>query len=251
MGNTILDKTGGSFAVIIEKIAKTLGIAVEQLMEQYLVTFHSLEAWRYLDPNQSKYDFTFNAGVSTPVPGESLLDKNSWFGIIGMSLCFKKCDYAAATSTYSNHGNYGVKTWPTPQYFNGPASAAGKTEWQNLMTIEEGKVSLRSGTADMFNSFKAREFFLQGVSSESLSPLDHQQYGPSLDERGFFQYAPHFILDGGQDNVMSIELANGDRSIIDGNNNPLTNTRNMLGARLFGVIVRNTNAKSCDVQRAF
>lgn len=251
MGNTILDKTGGSFAVLIEKITKDLNITVDQLMEQYLVTNHSLESWRYLDPSQSKYDFTFNAGVSTPVPGESLLDKNSWFGIIGMSLCFKKCDYTAATSTYSNHGNYSVKTWPTPAYFNGPASAAGKTEWQNLNTIEEGKVSLRSGTSDMFNGFKAREFFIQNINSESASPLDHQQYGPSLDERGFFQFAPHFILDGGQDNVLTIELANGDRSIIDGSNSPLTNTRNLIGVRAFGVIVRNTSAQSCNVKRAF
>ncbi len=248
----ILDKSTGAASFIIDEMASKLSMSREAFLKAYMVTTHTIEAWKYLNPTESKYTFSLNEGVDPLIPGEIKLNKNAWFGSIGISLVFKKCDYAAATTTYSNHGNYGIHTWPSPQYFNGPAAAPGnKTEWQNLLTVVEGTISMRAGTADVLNQLKSRELFLQNVNSETLSPLDHQQYGPTIDERGFFQPVPHFILDGGQDNTFTVDLANGDRTLIDGANNPLTNTRNMIGVRLFGLIVRNTNGQACPTSRSF
>ncbi len=191
--------------------------------------------------NQYSFDIRENKGSDREL--EVKLNPNDLFFITHMAICIAQQD---ETTTPKRYGNYPLHTFPDPQVFIGN-DTANLEEWQALEGIYNGLISIKTSPVERFIDFPTFHFRYvpeRGVQKQAAPQINDEpaQYGPGLDKRGFFALTPNLILDGYDNNSITLTLGGGDKTVIAGgidDSNSAVNTSNVLVILLHGFIVLN------------
>lgn len=203
-----------------------------------------------LDPNTSNYTLNLGESIGSDRPLEMKLNRNNAFFLTHICLCITRQD---ASVTPAQYGNYPLFTYPDPNYFNGD-DTVNVPENQALELLYNGKLTLNTSPTDRLVDFATNIYRYvpeRGyVEAGVLNTFEEfPQYGPSLEERGFFKHVPNIIFDGQDNNQLKLNLGAGNKAVIDGHVNSANvavNTRNVLVIQLFGFEVIN-GAKSAKM----
>lgn len=233
------DRGRSNFLRAAGQVAKMMGLpTVEDLLGQYKVYDSVLKFPTRLLPNTTAYTFNPVTAVDTPVPGEIKIQKNDWFAVTSVGLRFTRADYLSSSGTLTNFGNYNEYTFPYSDIFNGAAIGAGKTEAECLLTIVRGTLGLSVNNDEQWRlSSKDLTY-----TSEQYDSSNGIVFGPDSEGRGLFQLNGIIILNGGVDNLLTLNLLNGDTSNIDGNTDSegaASTWRNFVMPVLQGILIKN------------
>ncbi len=238
------DKTRGDFERSVNEISVQRGLPIETARSGFKHMPHILRLGAYLNPGQNSYTFNVKKGIDVPIPGEIKMDTSDAFTVTAISLRFSKADFAAGA--YSNHGNYPHLTYPDPAYFDGaPASGTIKREYEALQCALSGTIEAQVTGDKLWDGIAANLFCYNpdGTFTDgSASTVAHPGFGGSIEKQGFTNITPQFILQGENDNIFVLNVAAGDRTLIDGNLNPSgaeSGKRNIVWLYLLGFKVKN------------
>lgn len=231
MAVQILPATQGraDYLRVGEAIAATYGIDFNTFKNTYKFYDDELKLITPLSPAQSTYNFNPVRGIDTNLPTSSLMDKSDLFAVTGVGLIFTRATYASATGALSAYGNYPVYTYPYAAVFSGTNEQAG------LLNVVNGQVSLSVNADQQWNIPAERMVFANQYINAQAQTI---QYGGTDGQQGILNLNSIVIMDGENQNVLTVQLPTGGTlTNIDGNTN--ATTRNILGVRLIGFRIRN------------
>ena len=224
------------FLRVLDSVAGMVGLpSGADVLKTYKVSNDTLLLPQALNPNTSTYSFDPVKAVDTPVPTERKMDKNDLFAICGVGLRFSSADYASATGTLSNYGNYQLQTFPYQQVFAGTGS--GKSEAACLQTIVRGTLALSVVNDQQWEMPCTELVYEEAYGESTFTP----GYGGTPGQRGIFALSTIVIIDGGNNNTLTLNLAPGDKTIIDGSFTGSTR-RNLIVPVLYGIRIKNVAA---------
>jgi len=180
-----------------------------------------------LVPGQSTYNFDLKKGnISFPYASASeeyKLNSTSVFFVTHVALNVKKF---SKVDTVLNNANYKLWTYNDENYFVGAATAAA-TEAQSLETIWQGRLSFKTNNFSRFtdiftNKMKyvpADQFINLAVTGQVAHT--YPSYGADYDQRGYHELHGNLILNGADDNIVTLNLGAGDTSAIAGDGTEL------------------------------
>lgn len=254
MENLIIspDQSRGTYERVVSDLAKLMGTSPDVFKQTYKVFESTVLMAAQLQPGLSNYTLSPRKGVDPLVPTAVLLDQNDFFAISGIGLRYSRATYSSTNNALSQYGNYPKLTYPDAAFFNGnPAS--GLDEWQCLQTIQNGTLSISVTGDTLLDSVSCQELTAKLQTGYNSSGPVLPQFGGSDGERGIFQITPQLILDASADNQISIQLADGDKTVIDGSvdaSGAATSHRNILYCVLYGWKIKNfsgSGIKACRV----
>lgn len=231
MAAQILPATQGraDYLRVGEAIAGMLGIDFNTFKNSYKFYDDELKLITPLSPSQSTYNFNPVRGIDTNLPTSSLMDKSDLFAVTGVGLIFTRATYASATGALSAFGNYQGHTFPYAAVFSGANEQAG------LFNVVNGQVSLSVNSDQQWNIPAERMVFANQYINAQTQTI---QYGGTDGQQGILNLNSIVIMDGENQNVLTVQLPTGGTlTNIDGNTN--ATTRNILGVRLIGFRIRN------------
>ena len=211
-------------------LADKLGITFSQFVHSYKFYDDELYLPKQLSVSQTQYDFNPVRGLDTLLPTANLMDKSDLFAVTGIGIIFTRATYASATETLSAYGDYPIYTYPYAAVFSGSGEQAG------LLNIVNGSVSLAVNADQQFSIPARRMVYADEYINAQVATIKYG--GASNGEQGILDLNTIIIMDGENQNTVSVNLATGGTiSNINGNTN--ATTRNILAVRLTGFRVRN------------
>ncbi len=241
------DRQRGDFERSLGEIATQRNLSIEVAKTGYKHMPHVLRLGALLIPGQNSYVFNVKKSVDVPLPGEVKMDTSVAFTVTAIGIRFSKVDYNGGA--YSNHGNYPHLTYPDPAYFDGaPASGATKKEYEALQCVLNGTIEAQVAGDKIFDGIAANYFVYNPTGTytdATAATVAHPAFGGSVEKQGFSFLTPQFVLQGENDNTFVLNIASGDRSLIDGNLNASgaeSGKRNIVWLYLLGFKVKNFTA---------
>lgn len=209
--------------------------------EEFLINQDTLRLEKKLSADRSSYQFDLYQNSGSDRPLEKKLNRNDVFCITHLALGVCKEDTSTNPAQYANSRTYHSAD---PNYFAG-APAGQVKEFVSVQTAWNGKLTIKTNTTDRLQEFLTQllEYIPErGHTLQAGSQLNDEwgQYGPSLEEKGFFKLTPNIILNGQQNNKILMDLGEGDISSIEGtadSGGTAVNTRNVLVLLLHGFTI--------------
>jgi len=237
------DQKRQAYERIVSDVAAQMGIGANQFKQQYKVFQSTVLMGAYLESGLSAYSLSPRKGVNPIISTEVKLDQNDFFAVEGMGLRFGRATYSSGNGQYSQHGNYNKFTYPFPSAFNG-VPATGLNEYQCLQTILNGTLQVSVTGDTLLDSIACQELvFSQYPGTDDPSfDTNAQTIGGTDGQRGIFPITPQLILDASADNQFQLNLADGDKTVINGSvddgGDPSAH-RNLIWLVLYGWKIKN------------
>jgi len=247
MTNTVIAPDSGRFFLdrTVKAIAQTYGISPEQARSSYKFAPQTVIIGNPLRPNVSTYNFSPRNNVGVSYPTSVRLDQNDFFAIKSIGLYFGRAAYASNSGQYSNFGNYPKLTYPYQGYFNG-VPAAGETEAACLQTVVNGQYVLTVNADQIISQDSCSKLVCSAMrpNDNFSGDPEYAQFNGLTDpaSRGLFTIDPNFVLDMNVDNLITVNLADGDTAGIDGSSDSegaATAYRNFLWVAMEGIVIKN------------
>lgn len=203
-------------------------------IKDYIISDHTLRLESALAAGQNSYNFDLYQNPGADRPLENKLNRNDVLIITDIALGITKQD---TSTTPARYGNYPLYHFPDPGFFLG-VPAAGLTEAQCLEVIYNGKFRLKTNNTDRIPNFLTND--LRYSPRRTFASAVHGQYGPDLSNRGFYSLEPHVILNGQQNNLVTLEVGAGETTVIAGGINAAAeavNTRNVVVSLIKGFLI--------------
>lgn len=209
--------------------------------EEFLINQDTLRLEKELSADRSSYNFDLYQNSGSDRPLEKKLNRNDVFCITHLALGVCKQD---TTTSPKQYGNFRVYHNADPNYFIG-APAGQVEEWVSVQTVWNGKLTVKTNTTDRLQEFLTQmlEYIPERGHTKQAAPQINDewgQYGPSMEEKGYFKLTPNIILNGQQNNRITLELGSGDIASIEGtvDNTPTAvDTRNVVVLLLHGFTI--------------
>ena len=189
-----------------------------------------------LTNNSGSYKFELFPTTVNARKSEKRLNRNDLFVATGIALGVTK--WNPVTDTYGNNPLYFN---PDANFFLGVASSVKEADCLNA--LYNAQMSLRSSTTERVAPFLTNELrrspnrgYTKGVASSHILYDDHQEF----DGIPFFDFEPHVILSGQDDNYIHLELPKSDLTVLQGGVNQsgtAVDTRNVAVIILDGFVV--------------
>jgi hypothetical protein len=207
----------------------------------FIINQDTLRIEQVLEASKNSYTFDFSENRGADRKMERKLNRNDLFFITHLAVCIAQQD-----ASNGNYANYVLHTFPDPQIFVGDDSTNLK-EYLALETIYGGRLSIKTTPVERLTDFLAHNFRYvpeRGVIKKTATQNNDEpaQYGPSLEEKGFFALTPNIIIDGQENNTASLTLGSGDTTLIAGGvdaSNDAVDTSNVLVLLAHGFKVVN------------
>jgi hypothetical protein len=220
---------------------------IKELMQQenpgveFIINQKTLRLENELTPAKSSYVFDMYETRGADRPGEEKLNRNHLFFLTHAAVCLTKQD---KTTSPRRFGNYPLFTNPDPNFFVGDDST-NMLEYQALETIFGGKLTVKTSPVVRLEDFLNTNFRYvpeRNYTVNSSGNDEYPQYGPTMEEKGFFRLTPQIIIDGQENNTVEVSLGEGDTALIAGGIDAAgdaVDTTNVLVVLLHGFIVVN------------
>jgi len=230
--NQIIPASQGNsnYVRVATALASRLGITPDQFVASYKFYDDELYLPKALSVSQTQYDFNPVRGLDSLVPTAILMDKSDLFAITSIGLIFTRATYASATDTLSGYGDFPGYTYPYAAVFTGTAEQSG------LLNVVSGQVALSVNSDQQFNIPARRMVYADEYINAQVATIKYG--GASNGEQGLLDLNQIVVMDGENQNTISVTLASGGTlTNINGNTN--ATTRNILAVRITGFRVRN------------
>lgn len=170
-------------------------------------------------------------------PQEKKLNRNDGFVISHIGLGIRKQD---ETTTPKQYGNFPIFTHPDPNYFVGVTG--GINESDSLENLFAGWFSLITNNTEIIQEFPTdllRYVPERGYTNFAApqTRAEWPQYGATLEEKGLYPYSVNSIINGQDNNQVSLDLGAGNTSVIAGGVDAAgdaVNTTNVVVVKLHG-----------------
>jgi len=245
-----MDPQRGTYERVVADLAQQMTaqgfpITPEVFKMNYKVFQASLLLATPLSPGLSSYSLSPRKGVDPLIPTAVLLDQNDFFAVSGIGLRYSRATYSSTNQSLSQFGNYEKLTYPDATFFNGNP-ATGLDEYQCLQTIQNGTLAISVTGDTLLQNISCQELTAKLQTGYGATGPVLPQFGGSEGERGIFPITPQLILDASADNQITVQLADGDKAVIDGSVNSsgaATTHRNVLYVVLYGWQIKNFSGK--------
>lgn len=203
----------------------------------FIITERTLRFETLAEANKNSYDFNMFENKGSDRPLERKLNRNDGFVLSHIGFGLTKQDLSTNPPKY---GNFPVFTHPDPNFFSG--AAGGNTEVESLESAYSGALTVKVNNTEIIQQFALLHNRLvpeRGYTLQGAPQLANEwpQYGPSIEERGFYPYSINVIFNGQDNNVITLEMGQGNTSLIAGgvdDQGAAVNTRNVLVVMLHG-----------------
>lgn len=207
-------------------------ITAEGVIQSYKFYDDALMLVTPLSPSTSSYDLNPVEGVTASVPTARLMQRSDLFAVTGVGIFFTRATYSSVNQALSAYGNYQRFTFPYVGVFTGSNEQAG------LLNIVNGTISLNVQNDQQWQIPVSRMVYADEYINAQVSTI---VYGGSDEKQGILNLDSLVILDGNNDNKVTVQLPTGGTlTNIDGNTN--TTTRNIIVVQLKGFRIRATAA---------
>jgi len=202
---------------------------------QFIISERTLRAEQVLAANKNTYNFDLKENKSSDRPLERKLNQNDGFVISHLGLAIYKETTSGSPTQY-----FPLFTYPDPNYFLGVLG--GINESDSAETLYLGDLSLKSNNTEIiqqFNTMHLRYVPERGyiVAAGAQTRDEFPQYGPSIEARGFYPYSVNAILNGQDNNTLSLSVGAGNTTVIGGGVNAAggaVTTRNVAALLVHG-----------------
>jgi hypothetical protein len=245
------DSQRGTYERVVGDLASLMGIGADAFKQTYKVFQSTVLMATPLSSGISSYSLSPRKGVDPLIPTAVLLDQNDFFAVSGIGLRYARATYSSTNQSLSQFGNYPKLTYPDATFFNGNP-ATGLDEWQCLQTIQNGTLSISVTGDTLLDSVSCQELTAKLQTGYNSSGPVLPQFGGSEGDRGIFPITPQLILDASADNLITVQLADGDKAVIDGSvdsSGAATTHRNILYVVLYGWKIKNFSGKGVSACR--
>lgn len=222
--------------LILSSERRALGARVRSIVgPNAIVEYTTLQINQLLTSTNNIYNFDLYKVPGADHPLDIKLDRNDGFFVSHIGLVLAKQDTSTTPPRYANDQEF---THPDPNYFVGVASSWN--EWRSLMTVYNGLMTLSTGNAERIKDLWTGNFLYnpnRPALLNSTDPDNRPEFGPTLDQKGFYELAEMLGLSGQDNNDIKITLGSGNTAIIDGSVDAAgsaVNTRNVLRIKLQG-----------------
>jgi len=219
---------------------------VEALMKDanpgvdFIINRACLRVEQALAASKNKYSFDLYENPGSDRQLERKLNRNDLFVITDIALVLTKYN-----PTSGDYANYPLLTFPDPNYFVG--LSGGVNEYESLRPIYNGEITITTKPVERLEGFLTsnllfvpeKQTFLTAGSQVNDEPA---MFGPTHQERGFFNLQPNIILDGQENNTIELTLGTGQTTLIAGgydNSGNALATRNAVVFMALGFEVKN------------
>ena len=201
-----------------------------------------------LKNGQRVYDnININDNGTLVFPERKLMDGHLFVPMYAAYFLAKVSVNQAGTVIYKS--NYPWHTFPDPNVFtDAPVGNVKEVDCLNalyyggsLSIKVDGTEALREVSGHHFLSIPERPFTSAAASGEA-NDLP-QQFGPSLEQRGYYRLDNEVVLKGGEDNKLVLKLGEGNVNNLEGGNDD-PNTRNELFIAFHGLWYFGESLKS-------
>lgn len=204
-------------------------LSPEQVIQGYKFFDDTLMLVTPLSPSQSSYELNPVEGVTASVPTARLMQRSDLFAITGCGVLFTRATYSSVNGQLSAYGNYPRYTYPYVSVF------AGSNEQAGLLNVVNGILSLSVQNDQQWAEPILRMVYAdQYINAQPTTSV----YGGTNGKQGILDLNSLVILDGNNDNKVTVQLPTGGTlTNIDGNTN--STTRNLIVVMLSGFRVRS------------
>lgn len=200
------DAKSGRFAKAKEILIEKLGEGQAKQWFPFLQPA-TIKLTAALSPTSNRITFQTQKGTNnTDLPGESRIDPADIFIAFGYGLGVSKVDVSTTPISYGINNSF---FFPDTTTFAGTKSG-NATEAQALATLWKGLFNINSGSYTLLKEFLT-ENLMQVPPSQ-----DSSHVATSLEDAIFYT-GGNLILSGNANYNVAIDLATGDKTLIDGN----------------------------------
>lgn len=219
---------------VYSRMMQALGLDPQD--NPFIISEKTLILERELVAGQNSYRFNLYEN-NNERPLEKKLNRNDGFVISHLALTIRKQD---TSTTPKQYGNFPDFTHPDANYFVGVASSINESDC--LENIYAGDLTLTTNNTKIIEELSTEHFRFvpergYTVAAGSQTRDEWPQYGPSLEEKGFYPYSVNAILNGADNNEVTLNLGAGNYSVIAGGVNAAgasVNTSNVVRVKLHG-----------------
>lgn len=205
--------------------------------DTFIISERTLRLEAVLEPGRNNYELQIKENPGSDRPLERKLNQNDGFVISHIGLGITRQDESGAVKKY---GNFPIFNNPDPNYFVG--AQGGNTEAEGLYCIYNGDLSLKTNNTELIQQFNLLHTLCvpeRGYTKLAAPQVADElpQFGPNLESKGFYPYSVNQILNGQDNNTVSVNLGKGSTALIDGavdGAGAAVNTRNVLVVFLHG-----------------
>ncbi|MCB0707429.1 MAG: hypothetical protein KDC34_19065 [Saprospiraceae bacterium] len=213
------------------------------LGSNFIVNQADLRLEEVLTADKNQYEFSLYENSASDRKLERKLNRNDLFFLTHIAVCLTKQDAGA-----EDYGNYQLFTHPDPNFFVGVSG--GNKEYQSLLNVYNGQLSISTEPVERLSGFLTNNFLYipekpyLNASSPQVEELG--MYGPTDEARGYFRLNPNLILDGNDQNKISLRLGKGNKAVIAGGvdaSGDAVDTSNVLVILAKGFVAKNAAQK--------
>jgi len=167
----------------------------------------TLKLTAVITPASTRITFQTQKGTNnTDLPGENRLDPADLFFTFGYALGISKVDTSTVPISYGINNSF---FYPDPTAFAGTKSG-NTTEAQALSTLYKGLLNINTGSYTLL-----KDFLTENLMKVAL--LQDSAHTATTLENSIFYTGGNRIMSGNANYTISIDLATGDKTLIDGN----------------------------------
>ena len=224
-------------------------MAMENTDEKFIINEKTLRVEETLSANKSVYKLDLYQNQGSDGELEIKLNRNDLFFLTHMAVCIGRED-----PTNQAYANYPLYTFPDALVFDGDLSNSpalyDDLEAFCLEVVYNSLLTIKTVPVERIKNLWTGNFRYVPEQVSTASRLS--QYGPSLEQKGFFPTQPNILLDGDDNNEIEIQLQLGGKSAIGGlieSDGTADTIQNKLVVLLQGYTVINGAKKVGQYQR--
>ncbi len=218
-----------SVANMLNSLPGSPKIDAEGVLQDYKFYDDTLMLVAPLSPSVSAYELNPVEGVTASVPTARLMQRSDLFAITGVGLFFTRATYSSTNQALSKYGDFPRYTYPYAAVFSGTNEQAG------LLNIVNGIIALSVQNDQQWALPVSRLVYSDEYINAQAPTI---VYGGSDEKQGILGLNALVIMDGNNDNKVTVQLPSGGTlTNIDGNTN--ASTRNLIVVQLRGFRIRS------------
>jgi hypothetical protein len=214
-------------------------LLIREAGEEFIINPQTLRLEAALSATRSNYSLDLFENRGSDRPLEQKLNRNDLFFLTHIAM-----GVAQANPTAGHYANFPVYHHGDQNVFIGNDSGGNpqSLEAYCLETLWNSKLTIKTSPVERLKDFLTNNFRYVPENVANTTSKTTGQYGPTMEQRGFYAVQPNIIIDGYDNNTLELDLGAGALTNIAGGinaSNVAVNTRNVLVFFLHGFVAIN------------
>ena len=218
-------------------------LLVRETGEEFIINEQTLRLEKALSPTRSSYTFDLFENRGSDRPLEQKLNRNDLFFLTHIALGVVK-----QNTTDGHYANHPIYFHPDQNIFigNDGAGDPDSLEAYSLEAVYNSTVNIKTSPVERLKDFLSLNFRYVPEQVANGTAKTPGQFGPTMEQRGFYSLNPNIIIDGYDNNTVELQLGTGGYKTIAGGinaSNVAVDTTNVVVFLLHGFVAINAARK--------